>query len=225
MPANPAPLPRESVLPHDWRIWEALSPVCERCVPAGDLLRRTPLVQDLKIVAQPLAAGWPGVDQALQPLLTAEFLQPVPATPDDTACRRFLLTRMAAPEVEGLPVALYLADAANYGLILVQQTGDPDFAYAMVTPITKGGLRPPHLRCRDGYVWQQNEQGEAVKLPVSNQEALFRAWGLPYIVPQHRSAEKVAELRESLGLPSVPLLRMESASPAPILEPSEVKIA
>jgi hypothetical protein len=216
---------REHVLPHFWHLWEALAPACHLCGSGGSLRRRTPLVKDIEIICLPFydpiaplkpVRTYSALSDALQLLLDGRVLLWDEANKKrGDLYKRFVLPALAATDDSpGIGVDLFLSDYENRGYIQMLRTGGADFSHAMVTRQAKGGLRPEEIRCKDGYVWraEADASGTAtlVKLPMRTEERLFGAWGLPYVPAVDRTPEMVHELRRGLGLPYIPLLRMES---------------
>lgn len=217
---------RQHVLPHYWRLQEALIPACHRCGYGGSLRRHVPEVKDIELICLPFydaadplkpVRTYSRLSEALQMLLDGHILQWDEANKKrGDLYKRFVLPALTVGDGPGIGVDLFLADIENYGYILMLRTGSADFGHAMVTPRAKGGLRPAHLRCKDGYVWRQAALPSGVtraeKLLVPTEERLFAEWDLPYIPAAERCAEKVQEIRHQLGLPYVPALRLVSAA-------------
>jgi hypothetical protein len=228
---------REAVLPHFWKLWEALIPACSLCGFAGSLRRGVPLVSDIEIVAVPFfdtvsdlfeeqatTRTYSRLSEVLQLLLDAGVLR----WDEQTKRNGNLYKRFVLPALGGIGVDLFLADQDNYGYILALRTGPADWSHALVTPREKGGLRPPHLRCKDGYLWRQTSASSgvvlAMKFPVPSEGDFFDAWAIPRVNSPDRTAEKVHALRHGLGLPYVPTLRMVGAtSPSPARQPQRME--
>jgi len=213
MSTNANPLPHAFVLPHCLRLWERLEPAFTQICFAGSMRRLCPEVHDLEYVAEPSEGD--ALTIVLDSLLSSGYLAWDETTKrNGPLWKRFVLPALAMDGSDGLPVDLFLANKENYGYIHMIRTGPADWSHYMVTPLSKGGLRPSHLRCKDGFVWQQAAGGEAVKLPLPSERDLFAAWGLEYVLPQERTEAKVHSLRLALGLPYIVLGKKPDAAPA-----------
>lgn len=214
MSSNRSPLPRQAVLPYALRLWDRITPVCTASCYAGSLRRHAPEVNDIEIVAQPSDPD--ALSLVLTSMLESGWLQwdeEVKRQKGDRY-KRFILPALADSVSPGFAVDLFLTTPENYGNILMIRTGNADWSHAMMTPLRRGGLRPPHVRCDKGFVWQQDRDRQAIVLPIPTEAALFAAWGLPFVAPADRHQETVHAIRRSLGLPYISIARTESAPAA-----------
>lgn len=209
MSSNANPLPRKFVLPYCLRLWDRISPTCTQSSYAGSMRRFAETVSDIEIVAQPAEGG--SFLPLLDSMVASGFLEWDEVTRRrGDLYKRFVLPALALDDSPGMAVDLFIANADNYGYILMLRTGCAEFSHAMVTPVSKGGLRPAHLRCKDGMVWQQNGDGQAVALSMPTEKALFAAWGLPCVAPADRTPEQVHVMRRAMGLPYISITRAKS---------------
>jgi DNA polymerase/3'-5' exonuclease PolX len=206
---------REEVLPSYWQLWEALIPACQKCGYAGSLRRRTPTVSDIEMVVLPFfdsrdslfetgeqAETYSQMSAVLDALLASGVL-----VWDEAVKRRGDWYKRYRLPALGIGLDLFVARPNNFGYIQALRTGSAEFSHALVTATHQGGLRPAHLRCKNGFVWKQRTSGELAiteAVPMPSEEALFTAWGLPDISPRDRDANMVAELRRYGGLYPVP---------------------
>lgn len=158
-----------------------LQPACERIEVAGSIRRRKAQVGDIEIVAIPKPVvdlfgeptGETEVDWLMRELGSA-------VTKNGPKYKQWMKPLKNDDEVQ---IDLFLADADNFGYILMLRTGPWQFSQRMVTLRTQGGLRPPELQCRNGYVWTT----DGYVLPLQTEDLLFSAWGMDYMPPQKRS--------------------------------------
>jgi len=148
---------------------------------AGSIRRKQPMVGDIELVAIPKTMpdlfGTPMETTEVDILLFgSSFVNEI--YKDGSRYKQFT---MQAGEGNAYQVDLFLATPENWGYILMLRTGPSDFSRKMVTPIRHGGLLPPGLKVRDGYVWN----GARI-VCVQTEHALFAQWGMEYIAPEER---------------------------------------
>jgi DNA polymerase/3'-5' exonuclease PolX len=158
-----------------------LQDACERIEIAGSIRRKQPMVGDIELVAIPKTMpdlfGTPMETTEVDILLFgSSFVNEI--YKDGSRYKQFT---MQAGEGNAYQVDLFLATPENWGYILMLRTGPSDFSRKMVTPIRHGGLLPPGLKVRDGYVWN----GARI-VCVQTEHALFAQWGMEYIAPEER---------------------------------------
>jgi len=194
-------LPREQVLPIALSLYRALEPACDKICIAGSLRREEPTVGDIEIVAVPKHLLHLNLLDELEPeaepsqlltILRGLICDGVLVWPEKNKANGPSLKRLTVVEL-GIPIEIYLCDEYEYGYITMIRTGPADFAEAMVTEWTYGGLKMPTLDCKGGAKRLVN--GKWQKLDLPNEKAVFDAWGLPVLHPRERDAAGVEKLR------------------------------
>ena len=97
---------------------------------------------------------------------------------------------------------LFIAEPGNWGNVLAIRTGNAAFSKGLVTERRSGGLMPPDLYQRDGFLWCRNgfgrvrtpPSGSDERLECPTEEAFFAALGLPTLPPAERDEGAVARL-------------------------------
>jgi DNA polymerase/3'-5' exonuclease PolX len=153
-----------------------LAPACHRIEIAGSIRRKKSEVGDIELIAIPKQRlnllMEPMVDTELDLLLYDSGYELTKNGPK----YKQILTML-----EGMTVDLFIADALNWGYIMMLRTGPWEYSRDMVTARIKGGMKPNHLTCSDGYVWRD---GGVVPLP--DEESFYTAWGLSWLEPEKR---------------------------------------
>lgn len=107
-------------------------------------------------------------------------------------------------EFAGVKVGLYIADEFNFGDTMLLRTGHHKFSKAMFSSQKVGGLLPPHLRHREGYLeYSPSPVATPERVKCGTEADYFRIAKIPYIEPWRRTPAAVNELRRELGLPPV----------------------
>ena len=176
-----------------------LAPGCAEIVVVGSIRRGKAEVKDIELAILPatitdlfgVTRSAPGLlDHQLAPVLGSRWLvrhMERPAWGDR-------LRRLYCP-AEAVTVELWIADSAdNWGNVLAIRTGPADFGRLLVTQWSAGGLMPPGMGQRDGYLWRGTE-----RLPCPDEAALFAALGVGSVPePRERTAALVARLRAQM---------------------------
>jgi hypothetical protein len=224
---------RDTLVPHFWKLHEALMPVCQKCHAVGSYRRRLNYLGDLDLIVQPFfdkrntlfASGedsetHSALDEVLAKLVTDRVLvRDEEVKKNGNWYKRFRLAAL------GIGVDLFIARADNFGYIQAIRTGPREFSTALVTGRHLGGLRPVDYRCKQGFVWRQVRGKDGLMLTqtvsVPTEEALFEMWGIlpaepdfvrwerPLLAP-YRNLRIVDMIRFRMGLPSMPLIPLTS---------------
>ncbi len=171
-------------------IVDIYAPACERIEIAGSIRRQCEMVGDIEIVAiaKPILNlfGEPTDETELDAMLRDEGQEPSKNGPKYKQMQVLV-------KGDEMQLDLFLAEPCNWGYILMLRTGSARFSQRMVQDRRlPGGLRPPGLRCRDGYVWRAKYwDGEAPHpaetICVPDEETLFELWGMDFIPPAKRA--------------------------------------
>jgi DNA polymerase/3'-5' exonuclease PolX len=151
----------------------SLAPFCTRIEIAGSIRRRKPVVKDIELVAIPrqLPSGLFGDENIVDP----DFCRVVERWPAIKGRPTDKYTQRRLPE--GIVLDLFMANADNWGAILLIRTGDRDFSAHMI-----GSVLPRQgYRQKDGYVWKHG-----VKVPVPEEIEVFRLAGMDFVEPSQR---------------------------------------
>lgn len=180
-----------------------LQPACDRLLVCGSVRREKPECKDIEIVAiashtpqRPVfgdpASGLPPLEALLDRLIRWGELKRNLDNPKYGA--KYKTLRLGTT-----PIDLFIATPDNWGNLVAIRTGDGAFSRAMVTQRQHGGLMPPGLFQRDGYLY--NEDG-----PIACPEEAdwFRAiTGSPDVpAPPTRCLDLAARLRRGLAVRS-----------------------
>lgn len=77
---------------------------------------------------------------------------------------------------EGVNLEIAIAQADNFGNIVLIRTGNADFSKLVVTIALRRGLQQ-----KDGYLWKDDK-----KIPLYSEEDYFRVLDIPFITPEKR---------------------------------------
>jgi len=169
-------------------IADMYAPACERIEIAGSIRRKAETVGDVELVAIPKPVlnlfGEPTGQTELDIMLEEQGAQ---LTKNGPKYKQM----SALVKGDELQVDLFLADADNWGYILMLRTGPWQFSKRMVTPQMHNGLKPSTVTVANGYVNQIITDYEAntrdiQRVPVPDEETLFQLWGMDYIKPEDR---------------------------------------
>jgi DNA polymerase/3'-5' exonuclease PolX len=163
---------------------DTLAPWCERIDIGGSIRRQKSYPNDIELVAIPR--------QVMSGLFTdtAEvdpgFIAAVNTWPAVKGQPTGKYTQRILPG--GMKLDLFMADADNYGSILLIRTGDAAFSKWFM-----GTLLPRHgYRQRDGYVWR-----DGVKVSVPEERSMFYLVDMDVLDPTARRVRGLmAKVRE-----------------------------
>jgi DNA polymerase/3'-5' exonuclease PolX len=177
---------RGQQIAQDVMMW--LGPACERITVAGSIRRQAPEVKDVEIVAiSKKGAGAvalfkgsadiiPEIDQRIDILIAEGQLA------WDTGVRR------NGPRYKrlihcnsGVAVDLFLATEENWGAIMAIRTGPQAYVKMLVSHGWDGGVMPPNMKQRDGYLWRHG-----MVVPVPTEADYFREIGVQIWPPEDR---------------------------------------
>jgi len=181
-----------------------LAPFCERLEIAGSIRRGRPDPADIELVAvprhRPAACDlWGNVVATTDELHAhCERLRAAGEFADRRGVdgkgafgpryKRLLWTPLDAPGVAPVPVDLFCATPATFGLHFLLRTGPGEFNVRLVTARTtrladgRPGWLPGTLRVHDGVLW---DGARAIETP--DEAACFRAMDLPWLEPEART--------------------------------------
>jgi DNA polymerase/3'-5' exonuclease PolX len=165
----------EQARPIAEEVRQALAPCCTRLEVAGSIRRQRPTIGDIEIVAIPkqVPAGLFGDESTVHPA----FCQAVNQWPAVKGQPTGKHTQRILPG--GVKLDLFMADADNWGLILVIRTGSWAFSRDMLgAHCKKRGYKSIEgrlTRLRDGQV-----------MPIREEAELFALLGVPYVEPPAR---------------------------------------
>lgn len=179
-------------------IRELLAPACERISVAGSVRRRKSQVKDLELVAMPRPA-----EESQRPgtLFAAATVCPleerIRKLTGDGECALDMdeVLRRNGDRYKRLTwdgeigVDLFIVrPPAQWGVILALRTGPHQFNKLAFTRTVDGGLLPGNVRIHEGQVeyWIRDRGWKAQNTPEEGH--VFKALGLPAIVPEFRSA-------------------------------------
>lgn len=160
-----------------------LAPHCTRISVAGSVRRRKAEVGDLELVAIP--------GQALGGLFGDMPTNALHAHLSASNRYRFLkgdnpegrYYQLAVPAYADLQVDLFLAEADNWGLILLVRTGSAEFSTAVLARWKRRqGIGPEQAGSVGGRLVRRD--GEVV--PTPDEETIFTLLGVPFIPPEQR---------------------------------------
>jgi len=169
---------------------DLLRPACMWIDWAGSLRRGCKYIGDIEIVAIPRpyldmfgnpATGPTELDELVSGLYGGALSK------DGPRYKQFSIRPGLWPAA--IQVDLFLATRQNLGYILMLRTGPADFSHQMVTPKSRGGLKPDRYILRDGYVWDTLTGDSLVEIP--DERTLFELWGMPVLDPARRIAKRV----------------------------------
>lgn len=178
-----------------------VQPWCERAVIAGSIRRESPEVGDVEIVCIPSYADFqkegsmlPGDTEKVNVLYNAiahtEFIQWLkPGQPEavlwairpDGKYWRGLIRKGAFDAPADIKLDMFLAQPANWGIILTIRTGPADFSRALVTHARDN----TDYRVEGGYLMLQGGQ-----VPCPDERVVFDALRLKYIEPTARKSDR-----------------------------------
>ncbi|HEX6786978.1 MAG TPA: hypothetical protein VF076_07255 [Acidimicrobiales bacterium] len=198
-------------------IVEVLAPVCEQIIVAGSIRRRSVTIGDVEIVAVP------SYRQQVLPLFADAGVVP-DAAPidclDELLCDllehaevhkrrdkngrtswgpsdKRLLWRYGAASTDWIAVDVFGALAETWGAKLCLRTGPWELSRRLVTHRGGGrdGTLAPDLVFRDGGLYRSSTSAHRHFVPTPDEETLFRALGLPYVAPEHRTPTTFRQIR------------------------------
>lgn len=156
------------------RLKTELAPYCERIEIAGSIRRQKPEVKDIELVVIPKHVPADMFGSTTEPhpdfCRIINALEKVKGEPTGKYTQRIL--------PEGIKVDIFIADPDNWGLIYAIRTGSADFSYKIL-----GGA---WVRCGYKSVNGYLMEGEK-RVPVREEEELFRLLRLPFTPPEQRS--------------------------------------
>jgi len=176
---------------------EALSPACDRIMVAGSVRRCKPEPNDIEIVYIPRMVGRrkdlfsyedvPATEAAVQELVERRFWRFDEEVKRNGPRHKRMVQ---CPLASGDPVVidLFRASADNWGYVLALRTGPGEFNKIWAAHPWDGGCLPVDVVLKDGYVWRR---GKPVSTPT--EEAFFAEIGVPYWLPEERSAIRLAK--------------------------------
>lgn len=160
-------------------VMELLRPACEKLEIAGSLRRECAEVGDIELVAIPrYTTNLLGEPDGLELDGRLAGLPNVLLSKDGPKYKQFEIMLMG----QSYQVDLFLADADNWGYILMLRIGPSDFSKSMVTPVPYG-LKPPQIRVADGYVYTYPGNQ---RLSIPDEAVLFATWHMEYLSPKER---------------------------------------
>lgn len=197
-------------------IVEHLAPVCERLAVAGSIRRRVPTIGDVEIVAVPayrqqiLSLFDDGLVPELAPIDCLDELLNDLRSKIDVRKRRDkngrtswgpsdkrLLWRYGAASTDWIAVDVFGARLETWGAKLALRTGPWQFSKRLVTHAGGGrdGVLAGDLVFRDGGLYRYDPGARRHFVPTPDEETLFAELGLPYVAPEHRTADTFRHLR------------------------------
>jgi DNA polymerase/3'-5' exonuclease PolX len=84
-------------------------------------------------------------------------------------------------DFRGFNNEMFLADADNFGAMLLIRTGPADYSQRVVDTFKRGGM----YRQMDGYLMHVGS-GQPVKVPVPDEAKYLKLAGLPWAEPENR---------------------------------------
>jgi DNA polymerase/3'-5' exonuclease PolX len=183
-----------------------ISPACERAMICGSVRRQKPEgIHDIEIVAQPRYEEIEGdlfgsiqLINGLEVLLKSYIFCERMSLYRDPQGRTCNGEKHKKILFDGAMIDLYTAEQSNWGNIVAIRTGNAEFSRYLVTPRSKGGLLPSHLKQADGYLWNGDQ-----RIECPTEELFFAALELNFVEPQHRNditAKSIARKRMSAGM-------------------------
>ena len=158
----------------------AIRPFCERAEAAGSVRRGKAEVGDIELVVQPiltpivgLFGEQVGVQDALAGFQWSAWGRVVK---NGDRYKQILMPQGVALDV------FIVRPPVQWGLMFLMRTGPKAFSQWIVTPRSKGGALPSHLRVKGGAIWRDGEI-----LPTPTEADVFRLLGLDYIPPAKRA--------------------------------------
>jgi hypothetical protein len=158
------------------RVRAELAPYCERIEIAGSVRRRKAEVGDIEVVAIPKPYDVGLFASGIAPVVTQW-----PKVKGELPCK---YTRRMLPE--GIALDLFLANRANWGLILAIRTGSAAYSHEVLAH----GWSVRGWKSSDGYL--HNRAGVRVATP--EEQDVFAIAGVPWVEPEKRDL-----LQERLG--------------------------
>lgn len=149
-------------------IQAGLAPHCHRIAIAGSVRRRKAQVGDIEIVAIPKP-----YDVGLFASGIAPIVNRWPKIKGELPCK---YTQRLLPQ--GIKLDLFIATAANWGLILAIRTGSAEYSHLVLAR----GWSARGWKSIDGML--HNSAGVAV--PTPNEEDVFNAARVPWVPPERR---------------------------------------
>jgi len=167
-----------------------ISPACERAMICGSVRRQKPEgIHDIEIVAQPRYEEIEGdlfgsiqLINGLEVLLKSYIFCERMSLYRDPQGRTCNGEKHKKILFDGAMIDLYTAEQSNWGNIVAIRTGNAEFSRYLVTPRSKGGLLPSHLKQADGYLWNGDQ-----RIDCLTEQAFFAALGLEWVEPEHRN--------------------------------------
>lgn len=165
------------------RIKAELAPACSSIKIAGSIRRKKPIVGDIELVCIPMFSAdlfgetTPKIallENHLDSLVRVNRL--IRGDKNGANYKNFFI-----PAIEGLKLDLFITNPECWPVIFAIRTGSADFSQRLVTPRSKGGLLPSHLRVGGGRVWDGDEP---VKL--ESEQEFFELCG-GWVEPEERT--------------------------------------
>lgn len=161
-----------------------LKPHCLRCEIVGSTRREKEEVGDIEIVVLPhtLKVARDLLAEAA-PERTSGFIQACNSIghrkagdPEKGKLIKYIHRTGGGPPIQ---VEIYVADTMNYGYIKMLRTGPADFSHRMF------GIEIKKMKhfCKGGHIYCERS---GRRIPVPNEENVFKIIGINYIEPQFR---------------------------------------
>ena len=177
-----------------------LEPFCQRIEIAGSIRRRKPDgIHDVELVCISKPQGRLNFGELPVPQLL-KHLDELRAVGTVLPRRNKLGRNIAWGEKEraatwdGTAVDIFVTNSARWGVILLLRTGPAEFNKCLVTSETMGGRVPTGYYFEGGELWRavaHTVDGKPERIPTSEESAVFRTLGLPWMDPWERTAEKL----------------------------------
>jgi DNA polymerase/3'-5' exonuclease PolX len=147
---------------------------------AGSIRRKEGVVGDIEIVAVPVLTSNLFGDEVDEGMPLNQALREngrITLAMDGPKYKQFTIGE-GGPQVD-----LFLCTPHNRGYILMLRTGPAGFSRRMITPASKGGFMPDRITVSKGHVYVDGHP-----FTVSDEAALFDAWNMQVVLPEHRKA-------------------------------------
>jgi DNA polymerase/3'-5' exonuclease PolX len=178
MMSDGARIPRDIAQAAAKKIYDILSPICERVEIAGSLRRGKPDVGDIEIVCVPMPEKDLFGDECITPLRILA----------DLCDAGYVMGKFNGDHFKQFDAGpcncdLFITTRECWGVIFTIRTGPSDFSHRLVTPRNQGGLLPSHLQVKDGRIMNRSD-GQLYNTP--EEADVFRLLGMAYIEPERR---------------------------------------